>query len=237
MRWEPALQCPCPRRPHWTRPLWPPWRTRCWPGQWWIMEGFGGCRGISRCAWGPHPHPPGPPVVRLAPAAPQPPLAPPPAAAPALRSSTQTSSIFITDVAARLPGLAPVGARAPADAYAAWVHAGCDAVGRLPRSRWDDDAVYWAPSVPPPAPGQGPATPCHARFAACVRSGPAGFDAAAFGWGTADAAAADPHGRLLLELCAVSEREGRKAEEGIGLVGRGWQLTVSRPVAHLHPPK
>ncbi|GHD52909.1 hypothetical protein GCM10017083_28870 [Thalassobaculum fulvum] len=118
-----------------------------------------------------------------------------PAADPgAMRPMAEDDPVAIVAVACRLPGAADP------EAYWRLLVDGVDAVGEMPRSRWDVDALY---DPDPAAPGR-----MATRWGGYLDRVD-GFDPLFFGMSPREAVEADPQQRLILELVWESlERAG-----------------------------
>jgi acyl transferase domain-containing protein len=97
-------------------------------------------------------------------------------------------AIAVVGIGCRFPG----GANDP-DAFWELLRDGRDAVGPVPRERWDAEAFY---DPRPDAPGKS-----YVREGAFLRDGVETFDARFFGIAPREAASMDPQQRLFLELC------------------------------------
>lgn len=151
------------------------------------------------------------------------------AAAPAPTARPADEPVAIVGMAVRFPG-APT-------AEALWdlLRRGGVAIGTVPPSRWDADALF---TPFPGAPGR-----------AYVREGgflpaPEDFDPDAFGISPREATSLDPQQRLLLELTRealedaghpATEAPGGRTAVFVGIADRGWLHAHRAPGAPLYP--
>ena len=125
----------------------------------------------------------------------------PPCTAALSPASPSAPTVHIHSIACRLP--CDTSPSTSLHSLASWSASGHDAVAPLPLARWDADALYVAPGAIVKPGTTAAATHASCRLAACLPS-MAAFDSAPFGIGADDAAALDPHARLLLAGAAAA---------------------------------